>query len=57
MCIRDSVLAADNNPDVVQMADAAIDQMVHVCAVELINAKMVRGIMERRSIHCVLVGH
>ena len=50
------VLAADNNPDVVQMADAAIDQMVHVCAVELINAKMVRGIMERRSIHCILVG-
>ena len=43
------ILAADNNPDVVQMADAAIDQMVHVCAVELINAKMVRGIMERRS--------
>ena len=50
------VLAADSNPDVVQMADAAIDQMVHVCKVELINAKMVQGIMERRAIHCILIG-
>ena len=56
MGVKIYVLAAESNPDVVKMADAAIDQMVHVGAVELINAQMVRGIMERRAIHCILVG-
>ena len=50
------VLAAESNPDVVRMADAAIDQMVHVKTVGSINAKMVQDIMKRRSIQCILVG-
>ncbi len=50
------VLAAESNPDVVTMAEAAIDQIVHVRAVEMINAEMVRGIIERRSISCIVVG-
>ena len=56
MGVKFYVLAAESNPDVVSMADAAIDQMVHVRAVEMIDAEMVRGIIERRSIRCILVG-
>jgi len=50
------VLAAESNPDVVKMAEASIDQIVHVPAVELINAQMVEGIMKRRSIQAIVVG-
>ena len=50
------VLAAESNPDVVKMADANIDQIVHVPAVELIDAQMVAGIMKKRSIQAIIVG-
>ena len=50
------VLAAETNPDVVKMADANIDQIVHVPAVELIDAQMVAGIMKKRSIQAIIVG-
>ena len=50
------VLAAECTPDVVKMAEASIDQVVHVAAVELVTADMVRGIMQRRAIQCIIVG-
>ena len=50
------VLAAESNPDVVKMAEASIDQIVHVPAVELVNAKMIEGIMKRRTIQAIVVG-
>ena len=50
------VLAAESNPDVVKMADATIDQMVHVPAVECVNAEMFRDLIKKRSIHAILVG-
>ena len=50
------VLAAESNPDVVKMADAAIDQMVHVSAVESVNAAMVHGLITRRNIQAIIVG-
>ena len=49
------VLAAESNPDVVKMAEASIDQIVHVPAVELVNAKMIEGIMKRRTIQAIVV--
>ena len=55
MGVKIYVLAAESNPDVVKMADAAIDQMVHVGAVESVNAQMVHGIMQRRAIQAILV--
>ena len=56
MGVKIYVLAAESNPDVVKMADAAIDQMVHVGAVESVNAQMVHSIMQRRAIQAILVG-
>ena len=50
------VLAAETNPDVVKMADANIDQIVHVPTVELIDAQMVAGIIKKRSIQTIVVG-
>ena len=50
------VLAAESNPDVVKMADATIDQMVHVPTVECVNAEMFRGLIKKRSIQAILVG-
>ena len=50
------VLAAESNPDVVRMADASLDQIIHVPAVELINAQMIEGIMRRRAIQAIVVG-
>ena len=38
------------------MADATIDQMVHVPTVECVNAEMVRGLIKKRNILTVLVG-
>ena len=49
------VLAAEINPDVAKMAEASLDQIVHVPAVELINARMIEGIMKKRSIQAVVV--
>jgi hypothetical protein len=54
--VRFYVLAAESNPDVVKMADSSIDQIVHVPAVELIDAQMVEGIVKRRSIQAIVVG-
>ena len=50
------ILAAEINPDVVKMADAPIDQMVHVPTVECVNAEMVRGPIKKRNILTILVG-
>ena len=50
------VLAAEINPDVTKMAAASLDQAVHVPAEELINARMVEGIMKKRSIQAIVVG-
>ena len=50
------VLAAEINPDVAKMAEASLDQIVHVPAVELINARMIEGIMKKRSIQAIVVG-
>ena len=50
------VLAAESNPDVVKMADATIDQMVHVPTVECVNAEMVCGLTKKRNILTILVG-
>ena len=47
------VLAAECTPDVVKMAEDSIDQIVHVHAVEMVSADMVRGIIERRAIQCM----
>ena len=54
--VRFYVLAAESNPDVVKMADSSIDQIVHVSAVELIDAQMVEGIVKGRSIQAIVVG-
>ena len=37
------VLAAECNPDVVKMAEASIDQIVHVPTVECVSARMLEG--------------
>ena len=50
------VLAAESNPDVAKMAEASLDQIVHVPAVELIDARMIEGIMKKRSIQAIVVG-
>ena len=38
------------------MADAAIDQVVHVSTVESVNAAMVHGLITRRNIQAIIVG-
>ena len=50
------VLAAENNPEAVSLAEASIDQIVHVEMVESVNAAMITKILERRTIECIIVG-
>ena len=50
------VLAAESNPDVAKMADATIDQMVHLPTVGCVNAEMVRSLIKKRSTLNIPVG-
>ena len=54
--VRIYVLAAESNPEAVALAEASIDQIVHVEMVESVNADMVKKILERRTIECIMVG-
>ena len=54
--IKIYVLAAETNPDVAKMAEASLDQIVHVPAGELTNARMTEDIMKKRSIQAIVVG-
>eukprot|EP00972_Heterocapsa_arctica_P062264 9178955-Heterocapsa_arctica.AAC.1 len=44
------VLAAECDPMATKIAEAAIDQMAHVDAVEAIDARAIKSLIERRSI-------
>ena len=54
--IKCYILAAESNQEVVRMAEASIDQIVHVSRVESVTALMLKGIVERRKIQCIMVG-